>query len=445
MRLLLTLLIYFILQAMHAQEAWTLEACVAYAKKHNLQLSQSNLNVESDRETYRQSIRDLLPSISGSTGYGINYGRSVDPNDNSVVNTDFFSNSYSVGASVTLFRGFQQLNAIKASKFSYKAGLEDIAQEEFLLTFRVMEAFYNIQFFEGLVEIAKEQVEIARRNYTLVQREIALGLKAGADGYEAKSTLLTDELSLTQSQQSLDKAKLKLIQEMNLNASEIVIVDDISHEEASLTGLETDSIYQKSLGFMPMIAAQKLRVAVAKKNVAIARGSLYPSLNFSAGYGTGYYETNKNNLNEIIPFSEQFRDNASHSIRFSLSIPIFNSWASRSGIKQQKIALERAKTQLEIQQQELYQLIQELVQEYQALQVELEQSTQKTEAQKLTYAIAQRKYDKGLISAVDLLQAKNDLGNAQNENLQVKLKAKINRKTIAFYRGVPLYTNDSNN
>ena len=133
-----------------SQEVWTLEECVDYAIEHNLQVKNTSYNNESSRESYRQSVRDLLPSVNGSTDYSIRYGRSADPQTNDFVNTQFFSNNYSLNANLDLFRGFQKLNTIRASKFIYKATQEDILQEKFLLAFRVMSAYYDIKFFLGM-------------------------------------------------------------------------------------------------------------------------------------------------------------------------------------------------------------------------------------------------------------------------------------------------------
>ena len=206
-----------------AQDKWSLDDCVSYALQHNLQLKDFQFTEASNKETYRQSIRNVLPSVNGFSSYNIRFGRSVDPNDNSIVTTDFFSNSYSIESSIDLFQGFQKINEIKASKFLFKATKEEALQQKFLLAFRVMSAFYDIEFFEGLLAISKEQQAVSQQNFDLVKRQIDLGLKAGADLYEAESLLLTDKLSVTQSANSLKAAKLVLIQEMNLEG-----VTDIS-------------------------------------------------------------------------------------------------------------------------------------------------------------------------------------------------------------------------
>ncbi|WP_430967856.1 TolC family protein [Spongiimicrobium sp. 2-473A-2-J] len=442
MRKILCIVLLSVSANLASQETWTLSECVSYALGHNLQLNDFQYSLRSDKETYRQSIRDLLPNIFATSDYNIRFGRSIDPNDNSIINIDFFSNNYSLQANMDLFRGFQKINAIKASKFLYQATQEETQQQKYLLAFRVMTAFYNILFFEGLVDISKEQLVVSQANYDLVKKQIELGLKAGADLYEAESVLLTDKLNLTQSINQLAAAKLGLVQEMNLeNATDIAVQAELVglSEPTETPSMQSDTIFTKAIGFMPIIKAQQLRTKAAKKQVAVARGNMYPSLSLFAGYGTGYFETTTDSLGTTIPFRDQFRDNTFQFIGVSLNIPISNGLSARSRVKQQKIALMRAQNNLDLQEQELYQTIQQLVQEYNAFQVEYEQSTQKMEAQNLAFTIAQKRYEKGLINTMELFTAKNLFASAQNENLQVRLRMEVNRSTLDFYQGLPIF------
>jgi len=443
------LLLFIVLKPMFSQETWSLDDCVAYAIEHNLELNNFKYNNDSNKETYKQSIRNLLPNLIGSSDYNIRYGRSVDPNNNDIIDTDFFSNNYALNSSVDLFRGFQKINAIKVSKLLYKASKEDVLQQKYLLAFRVMSAFYDIRFYEGLLVISKEQNKASQTNYDFVKRKIELGLLAGADLHEAESVLLADKLVVIQSENSLEAAQLKLIQEMNLKGTTKLSLKNSLEEmvETENDSLEIfqDSIYNKAKTFVPLIKSEELKTKAAKKSVAVARGDLYPSLTLFAGYGTGYYETFINDAGNIIPFNTQIKDNASQYIGVSLNIPIFNRWSGRSNIKQQKIELQKANNNLDIQKQELYKLIQELVQNQKAMKKESEQSSQKMKAQKLTYTIAQKKYEKGMISALELYQAKNLYVSSQNENLQVSLQLKVNKSTLDFYKGLPIFNSIRNN
>lgn len=426
-----------------AQQSWSLDECINYAITHNLELKNQEYTVASSKETHKQAVRNLLPSINGSASYDVRYGRSVDPNNNNIIDTDFFSNNYNLNSSLDIFRGFQRINSIKATKYIYKAVQEDAQQQKYLLAFRVMSAFYDIRFFQGALKIAKEQVSISDTNYVFVKKQLELGLIAQADMYEAESVLLTDKLAVTQAENQLAAAKLNLIQEMNLeNVSTITLkADALDLKKVADTTLQTNTVYSKAQTFLPSIKAGQLKVKAAQKQVAIAKGGLYPSLSLFAGYGTGYYETNVDDItNEIISFKNQIRDNASRSIGLSMNIPISNKWSGRSEIKQQKIALQQAENNLKIQEQELYKLIQQLVQEKNALEVENLQSLKKLKAQELSFSIAQKKYEKEMISAVELYQAKVLYTTAQNENLQVQIRLKVNQSTLDFYNGLPVFT-----
>ena len=436
------LLLWSVWGTLWSQDRWTLEECVSFALEHNLQLNDFEYNNLSNQETYRQSIRNLLPSISASSSYTVNFGRSTDPFTNDIVTTDFFTNNYSLESSIDLFQGFQKINTIKASKFLYKATQEEVLQQKFLLAFRVMQAFYDIEFFEGLVAISQEQLNVSQANYDLVEKQIELGLKAGADLYEAESLLMTDKLNLTQSKNQLAAAKLTLIQEMNLeDVSDIDIQTELPKVSKDLGTEEmaSDSIYSEAREFLPMIKAQELRTMAAKKQVAVSRGRLYPSLSLFAGTGTGYFETTRDTLGNTLPFREQFKNNTFQYIGVNLNVPISNGWSARSRVKQSKIERLRAENNLKTQEQVLFQTIQQLVQDYNSLLVELVQSNQKVEAQNLAFTIAQKRYEKGLINALELFTAKNLFASAQNENLQVRLRSEINKSTLDFYRGLPVF------
>ncbi len=437
----LVVLVFLASYSGFSQKVWTLEECVSYAIEHNLQVKNTAYNNDSSKETYRQSIRDLLPNISGSTSYNVQFGRSEDPNTNDIVNTQFFTNNYSLGANIDLFRGFQKLNTIKASKFIYKATQEDMLQEKFLLAFRVMSAYYDIKFYEGLVANSLEQQEISQSNYDLVKRQVDLGMMAGADLYEAESNLLGDKLLVTQNENLLTTSKLTLLQEMNMTEEQdINLMPSLEDTDvASTEEVVLDSLYNAARGFVPIVKSQEFRVLAAKKQLQSTRGGLFPSLSFNAGIGTGYFETRRDEDGNTIPFRTQFKDNTSKFIGASLSVPISNGWANRSRVKQQKIAYLQAKNNLEIQEQELFQLLQQLVQTHSALTAEYEQSKQKVKAQELAFSIAQKRYEKGLINAIDLFQAKNLYGVAQNENLQVGLRLKVNQSTMDFYKGLPIF------
>ncbi len=438
---ILIFLLTLVMGITYSQEVWSLDDCVDYAIQHNLQLKDFKYNQDANQESYKQSLRSLLPNISAYSDYTKNFGRSENPNTNAFENTEFVSNNYSLNAEIDLFQGFQKVNTIKATKFLYKAANEEALQQKYLLAFRVMSAFYDIQFMDGLLTISKEQEEVSQKNYNLVKRQVELGQKAKADIYEAEAALLADQLLVTQNENNVIAAKLALIQEMNLeDATTISILPSPVEIDETVLHSNKDSIFDKAKSFVPIIKAQELRAEAAKRQLAVARGNLYPSLGLFAGYRSRYVDNGVDaDTGELIPFNTQIKDNAAQFVGVSINIPISNGWSNRSLVKQQKVAMMRAENNFDIQKQEMYQLIQQLVQQGNALKTEYQQSSQKMKAQMLSFEIAQKRYEKGLINAIELNQSKNLFANSQNENLQVKLRLKVNESTLDFYKGLPVF------
>ena len=424
-----------------SQKVWTLDECVAYAIENNLQVKNLKLAEDVGKETYRQSIRDLLPNVSAFTNQNYNTGLSENQVSGVLENREFYAADYQINANFDLFQGFQKMNTIRASKFIYKATQEDVLQEKFLLAFRVMSAFYDIKFNQGLVDNSMEQLEISQTNYDLVAKQAELGLMAKADLYEAESTLLSDKLLVTQNKNLLELSKLTLRQAMNLQDEgdfEIQLFDKSITEELTKTA-SLDTIYDVAKETVPIVKAQKFRVKAAKKQLQATRGSLYPSISVTAGMRTQYVEGVTDSENNALSFSEQIDRNFARSVGAQLNIPLSLGWSNRSRVKQQKIAHKQELNNLEIQEQELFQLLQQLVQTNDALIAEYEQSNKRLEAQELAFDIAQKRYEKGLINIIDLNQTKNLFATAQNENLQVYLRLRVNKSTLDFYYNLPVF------
>src|ERR1043165_533989 len=87
----------------HAQQAWTLQQCIDYALSHNISVKQSELNTESSKASYEQSIAGFFPSLNGNVSQNYYYGRSIDPTSNQFTTSQVRSNNFSLSSSIPLF------------------------------------------------------------------------------------------------------------------------------------------------------------------------------------------------------------------------------------------------------------------------------------------------------------------------------------------------------
>ena len=71
---LLTISVFFIAicSSINAQEIWTLQRCLEYAKENNLPITQQEIQIQQSKNNILQSKLDFLPTISGSMCHTMN-------------------------------------------------------------------------------------------------------------------------------------------------------------------------------------------------------------------------------------------------------------------------------------------------------------------------------------------------------------------------------------
>lgn len=428
-----------------AQEHWDLNRCIHHALENNLTHHLYTLDEKTARIDASQSKLNLLPSVSASSSAGISYGRSVDPNTE-VTHTDFFNTSGSLGSSIGLFQGFIRLNRIAYTKFRLQAAQWKKINYQDDLAFDVLTAYFNVLYYQGLVGIAREQLTLSENNVKKTETQIETGLKAKTDLAEMQAAYEKETLILIQTENTLEEVKLQLGQLMNLTAEQLrsFIIENEGEQPAAMLRpmLAADSLFTSFVQLSPYVKMAQAELNAASKNVAIARGQYFPSINLGAEVNTVYSETNKSETNngdnekKTIPFRDQIDNNLGEYVGASLSIPIFGRNEVRNEVRKAKLAREQAETQLEQYRQTVYYELMNNSRELYALSREYGQTMKQLEANELAYKVAERKYDEGLIDVIELLTVKNRVGESKGQLLNARLQWHIKSRIIEFYKGI---------
>ena len=99
--------------AIGKQNILTLQRCVETALANNLDVFQSQLQMESSKIGKSQAKLNLLPSVNANIGQTFSQGRSIDPYSNTPVTQNVSSSDYGVNTGVVLFNGLSLQNLIK--------------------------------------------------------------------------------------------------------------------------------------------------------------------------------------------------------------------------------------------------------------------------------------------------------------------------------------------
>lgn len=421
--------------ALVAQNTWNLSRCISFSIENNIGLKKLDVQQEITTEDLNQSKRDLLPGISASSRAGISFGRSIDPNTNGIINTQFFNNSYDLGTSMTLFNGFRLVNQIEYQKFRKKATELNRLNAIDDLAFSVMNSYFDVLYYKGMLKIAQEQVVTSRINLKKIDKQVELGMKSKTDLLEMRANFETEELRRIQVGNSLKTAALQLKQRMNLTDTTEMVLDEEQSPMVITENPDQQSLFSSYTQWSPYYQSFEAQLKASRKLLSISRSQLYPSLSANASIGTAFYETTKDDAGKTIGFSTQLDNNRNQYLGGAINIPIFSRWAARSDIRKAKFQIEQAQNTLDEEKQKLYFEMANNLNDLEALEKEYNQYLKQQEADQLAFQASEKKFEQGLISVVDFYIAKNRLANSVSQVLNARLHWEIKKKALDFYQG----------
>jgi len=432
---------------LRAQRAWTLQECIDYAVANSASMEVQNAGNRIQDLNLRDAKLNLAPGVSGNASGGYVFGRTTDPETNTYINTQYFGSSFSLGASMPLFSGFANLNNIRFERYGQLKGLKDAQKLADDIAVEVLQLYYEALYREGLVALAREQVDLSAKEVVRMQRYVDLGLKAKADIAEAEAKEAADEYSLIISENNYVDALINLKRKMSYPIDELLQIEAAPEElrQVVSTIVQVDSLYMVALERLPQNESSELAVKQAKTRLAIQRGMLFPSLSVGADLSSRFFNTYRNEFGVTIPFRTQLSNNASEYVGLSLRIPIFNGLSRTSNVQRARQNLRIAEAHHNDLLQEVYKEVQKSVQMLNASVKAYEQALKQERARELAYQINVKKYDEGIISIIELYTSANLLLGAKVETIGNRMKMNAQRRIVAYYEGTPLVTVDLSN
>jgi outer membrane protein len=418
----------------------TLQECVQTAITNNLDVKQSDLDMQRAGVNWRQSKANLLPNISGEIDHTLNQGRSIDLSSNSYVNQQQTSGSYSLSGNVTLFNGLRLLNTLKSSQYAYEASKMELQWQKDQLMLKVILAYLQVLTSNDLLLQSQKQAEVTQKQVERLEIMNEQGAIKPSDLTDMKGQLGDNKVSLINNQNNLDAARLSLAQLMNVAYNRNLQVERLRADQFDMNyTATTDSIFNIALQQLTIIKAVDLRKKSAEKSVLAARGNLFPSVGLGAGFYTPYSSTSRDSSDQKIEYYDQLSNNYRTYVGVGISIPIFNNFRYRNQISLAKIDLKSAEYTAQTQQISLKQSIERdyfnmtaALNRYQAL-------VDQVAAYAESFRAAEARFNAGASTSVDYLIAKNNLDRANVNLIIARYDYVLRTKILDYYQNKPLW------
>lgn len=408
-------------------QTWTLDSCINYAISNNIDVRARSIERQSAGYDIIEAKDRFLPQVNAGASQSFDFGRGL-TSSNIYADRNTSNFMWNVGLSLPIFQGLSAKRQLDLAKANLASMIENIEAVKDDVTLRVMSQYLQVLYCGELHEIAIEQERISQ-----------IELKRQEDLFEAGKI---PELDLTQVRAQLAQDQLTTI--TTANDRKIALVDlahllqltdidnfDIAPLPESETILpDASTILANALEINHSLKASALNITTAEKQISLAKSGYLPRLSFNAGLSSGYYNVSGT---ENPSFGTQMRENFNKSIGFTLSIPIFDAFATRNSIRKAEIQKLNAELRYDDAKTQLQKAIQQAYYQAEAAIAKHKAGITAREAANVAMNAMQEKFNFGRANATEFEQAKTNYIKTSAEAAQAKYEAMLRIRILQFY------------
>ena len=421
--------------ALKAQEfpsIFTLEEAIAYALDHNYKAVNADRDLVDAQKQKWATIASGLPQINGAVNYQnqikqpvslipaeffggdpgtfvpITFGPPKTTSATATLRQKIFDGSYIVGVQASkAFMRFSQNNKEKTD--------QDVREE-------VVSAYGNVLLARESAALLKRNIEAVEKNLFETQKlyENGLAEEENVEQLEITRSSLQNQWRNTQQLAEITLQMLNTVMGLPLDHPTQLAqsLDELVLEQTRMDLLETPLILENNVNYKLALNYNEQRYYEYK----LAKSRALPSLYAFVNYGRTAFDDPSRYFNAT---TQNFQ---SSILGFDLNIPIFSSLERSAGTQRAKIALEKAKTELQETEKQIHLQLKKSRTDY-LLALDTYQTG------KANLALAERienkneiKYTEGIASSFELRQAQTQLYAAQQEYLKAMVGV-INAKS----------------
>lgn len=433
---ILLVIISLISYSSPAQEKWTLNQCIEYAIKNNIDVQQNILNIKKSELTVSSSKFSRLPNLNANLREDLYFGRSPSI---SGIYTNYNKSATNIGIStdITVYSGLRIKNTIKRDELNLLADMEQLSKIKEDLSLSITALYLEVLSYKEQVKIAEQQLQYSDSLVLLNKLLFENGRSTENNYYSSKALRAKDDLARTESRNYLALALLKLSQALNLENPQGFDVEP-PIDTLSFNPLSPINIYNYAVKNHPAIRVAELQLQSMEQQLKIDKSYLYPSISLSAGYNNSYYHSFSSGSSNLL-FGQQMRHNGNETAGLNIRIPIFNRLTYKNQIAARKIDIQTQELNLLNAKQQLNKEINEAYYNAEIARKNYIAAEEAREAALIAFYYEKEKIMSGKSTIFDFSNAKNELLHSELTMITSKYEYIFRCKILNFYQGIPLY------
>ncbi|MCH5239897.1 MAG: TolC family protein [Muribaculaceae bacterium] len=418
---------------MTGSEFLTLHDCMQYAISKSTKIKIQKAEISDKRLEIRDAVLSAFtPAVNASTYAYYNFGRSIDPQTNTYFNQTSFHNNYSVSAYIDLFDGLSAVNNIKISKTGLLISQSQEKQVEADICLAVIEAYYNVVYYSRLSEVSKNLVSDAEKSLSLAKRQEELGIKGYADVVQMEADLADRQYDLI-STENMAKDQLMTLKALLFWDEDEDLIIDQNLPSFVEEIFDSELIILLATNNNPEVKMASWNVENSKRELRVAKWSIFPTLTLYGGWNTSYYTYSGY---QSPSYSNQFKNNMGEYVELGLTVPLYNRLKGISNIQKKKHAYNNARLELDQKKMDIEMEVKRAVQDCEGASMAYIQAFRKSSVQEEAFRLNQKKLEQGLISPLEFQTANNNYLKAKSDEMNSLFKYIIKQAVVKYYSGI---------
>lgn len=415
---------------------WTLKECINYALENNISLQKTQIKKASANEDYLQSKAALLPSLSASSNQNISYtpwvtsGISGEGFTKSSVDKVYYNGSYSVMGNYVIWNGNKNRNQVKLNKLTYEAAALDSATQAQNLQEQIATLYIQICYSTEAIKVNQKSYKSSLENENRGKEFVKNGKMSQADLAQLTAQRAQDEYNIVAAESNVKNYKRQLKQLLQITNDEAfdIVIPSTTDSQALASIPALNSVYASALDNRPEIKSYQNMIDQSNLNIDIAKAGKMPTISANAGVSTSSTSMNKTG------WGTQIKQNFNLGGGVSISIPIYDNRATKTAINKANLQKQSSMLDLKNEQTKLYSTIENYWLQANTNQSQFKAAKVSTESAKTSFELLNEQFKLGLKNIVELRTGKDNLLNAQQNELQAKYLTILNLGMLNFYK-----------
>jgi multidrug efflux system outer membrane protein len=398
-----------------------LQGMIDTALLHNRDLRFAVLNIDAARAAYNIQSAERLPSLDAQGSFA----RSRTPESVSPTGQAYTASQYQVGLGVAAFEldFFGRVRSLSdAALAEYLATEEAARAAQISLVAEVARSYLAERAYPEQLDLAQQTLAARESSYRLVRQRFDAGAASALDLRQAETLVESARISVAAlaRQQAQAENALTLLVGAPLNRLGLpppVVLSEQSFMTDIPAGLPSELLARR-----PDIRAAEQRLISANASIGAARAAFFPRIALTGNLGTVSGE-----------LSDLFGSGTGMwSFMPQVSLPIFNGGRNRSNLALSEVRKNQAIVTYERTIQEAFREVADALVARGSLVEQIEAQERLQAAQSERLALAEQRYESGVVNYLEVLDAQRELFDAEQALVQIRQLRLMN--AIDFYR-----------